>query len=102
MSLFSVLAHNWIMRWRALSSGIDMSEFQVVSSTVCGRCGAGLSPGDLVCPVCGQFVHLQQLMELSGQAQAIEASDPAGAAGIWLECLKLIPPDSQQAMMLRQ
>jgi len=76
---------------------------QLISpETVCPRCQAPLSAADLACPACGLFVHLSRLQELSKEAQSLEPHDAAAAAEAWEDCLTLIPPDSQQAAMLRQ
>jgi Zn-dependent protease len=69
---------------------------------VCVRCGQPLAPDELACPVCGLFVHLPKLHELSQQAQATEGVDPAAAAQIWRQCLTLIPRDSPQTALLSQ
>jgi Zn-dependent protease len=78
-----------------------MSEV-VAPPGLCAQCGATLFPPDLACPVCGQLVHLQRLRVLSEQAQQIEAIDPRAAAGIWRQCINLLPPASPQAAMLSQ
>ena len=76
---------------------------QTVSSPpICAHCGNSLSPGDLACSACGQLVHLEQLQQLSAQAQWLETQNPAAAAAAWRKCLELVPPDSPQADLLRQ
>jgi Zn-dependent protease len=77
-----------------------MSEV-VAPPSVCARCGRLLTPGDLVCPACGLLAHLERLQSLSAQAQSLEHQDPAAAINVWRECLELLPPDSQQADILR-
>jgi Zn-dependent protease len=69
---------------------------------LCPRCGANVPPGELACPTCGLLVHLDQLRELAEQAQFLETQDPAAAAALWRECLQLLPPNSEQSLMLQQ
>jgi Zn-dependent protease len=42
------------------------------------------------------FVHAQELSQLSAQALQLEPINPPAAAGIWRQCLDLIPPDAPQ------
>src|SRR5580704_17000031 len=74
----------------------------VSSPPICARCGNDLAPADLACSACGQLVHLEELQQLSGQAQFLETHDPAAAAAAWRQCLDLVPPESSQADLLRE
>ncbi len=67
----------------------------------CSRCGARLSAQDLACPNGGVLLHGARLQQLAGEAQWQESLNPAQAAAIWNECLRLLPADSQQSAIIR-
>src|SRR5262245_30584697 len=71
------------------------------AEAICPRCGAAVSPQDLACPSCGTLLHGARLQQLAGEAQWQESLNPARAADIWSECLKLLPENSQQAAIIR-
>jgi Zn-dependent protease len=73
----------------------------VSSPPICARCGNALGPTDLTCSACGQLVHLEELTQLSAQAQWLEPQNPTAAAAVWRQCLELVPPESPQADLLR-
>lgn len=68
----------------------------------CGRCGASLAPGALVCSQCQALVHAQRLEELAASARAHEERRELVAAhSDWQAALELIPADSSQAEWVR-
>jgi Zn-dependent protease len=68
----------------------------------CGRCGATLAPGALVCGQCQAMVHAQRLEELAAMARVHEERrEFAAAHSDWQAVLDLIPPDSSQAAWVR-
>jgi Zn-dependent protease len=68
----------------------------------CGRCGAALAPGVLVCGECQALVHAQALAELAASARVHEEhKELAAAHGDWQAALALLPPDSSQAVWVR-
>src|SRR3984957_7986920 len=72
----------------------------VSSPPTCARCGSILAPADLACSACGLLVHVNELQELSHQAQWLEARDRLAAAAVWRRCLELLPSESPQAGMV--
>ena len=68
----------------------------------CGRCGASLTPGALVCSGCQALVHAQRLDELAASARAHEErKEFAAAHEDWQAALALLPSDSSQAAWVR-
>ena len=68
----------------------------------CGRCGASLAPGALVCGQCQAMVHAHRLEELAESARAHEERQELVAAhSDWQAALELIPADSSQAAWVR-
>src|SRR5450631_1080169 len=68
----------------------------------CGRCGAPLAPGALVCSGCQAMVHAQRLEELAASARAHEERKELVAAhDDWQAALELLPLDSSQAAWVR-
>jgi Zn-dependent protease len=68
----------------------------------CGRCGASLAPGVLVCSQCQALVHAQRLEELAASARGHEERRELVAAhSDWQVALELIPADSSQAAWVR-
>src|SRR4051812_29664740 len=60
----------------------------------CPHCGSALAPAALLCPACGQRVYQARLIQLIGDAQRLESVDRFMAAGVWRQCLALLPPES--------
>jgi Zn-dependent protease len=71
-------------------------------TTHCNRCGSLLTPGGLMCPHCGAFVHIDQLNQLTARALQLESTNPIAAIGLWRQCLGLLPADSPQYQSLQQ
>lgn len=68
----------------------------------CGRCGAVLPSGALVCDGCQAMVHTQRLEALAASANAHEARNEWSAAHEdWQAALALLPPESAQAAWVR-
>lgn len=70
--------------------------------TTCRNCGQPLPPGALACPSCGALVYRERLESLSREGMIVEQSDPLRAAEVWAELLRLLPPESQQFVTVRQ
>jgi Zn-dependent protease len=73
---------------------------QPVSSQKCPRCGQDVAPADLECPRCGALAYGPVLERLAAEAQMLEPIDPAAAARLWQQSLRLLPPDSKQHSMI--
>ncbi len=68
----------------------------------CRNCNSELAPGSLVCRHCHTLVHGEQLNRLSANARALEEmEDWNQAREQWLKALELLPPDSTQAIWVR-
>src|SRR5579859_2391154 len=68
----------------------------------CGRCGAPLAPGALVCAQCQAMVHASRLEELASSAHGHEQRRELDAArSDWQSALELLPADSSQAAWVR-
>ncbi|MHB8813322.1 MAG: site-2 protease family protein, partial [Steroidobacteraceae bacterium] len=68
----------------------------------CGRCGASLAPGSLVCPQCQALAHAPRLEELAASARKHEQSlEFVAAQADWQSALELLPADSSQAAWVR-
>jgi Zn-dependent protease len=69
---------------------------------VCPSCRQDLPAEALSCPACRQLVHAGRLDELSRQAKTHEAAASHREAAIaWRQALDLLPPDSNQAVLIR-
>src|SRR5262249_2159642 len=59
-------------------------------------------PDALECPQCRLLVHSYQMEQLAAQARSHEAhGEMQEARECWLACLPLLPPQSQQAVWIR-
>lgn len=71
-------------------------------ATLCPDCGEAWPPAALSCRSCHRLVHAEALEDLAKQARALEASgEPAEAARTWTQALAFLPPESNQAAVLR-
>ncbi len=69
----------------------------------CSQCAAPLSPGALECSQCHTLVRADEVEQWAAHARAREAQgDYQGACQYWLNCLHLLPPQSQHAGWIRQ
>ena len=69
----------------------------------CSRCATPLNPGALECSQCHTLVHADEVEQWAAHARAQEArGDYQGARQYWLNCLQLLPPQSQHAEWIRQ
>ncbi|HZS25840.1 MAG TPA: site-2 protease family protein [Candidatus Angelobacter sp.] len=68
----------------------------------CARCGLPLAYGALECPQCFTLVHADQMEQLAAHARVLEShNDLQAARERWLACLPLLPPQSKQAVWIR-
>jgi Zn-dependent protease len=68
----------------------------------CGRCGAALAPGSLVCGECQALAHGARLEQLAASARRHEESHQLVAARAdWQAALELLPAHSSQAGWVR-
>jgi Zn-dependent protease len=68
----------------------------------CPQCGAAVAPGEPVCRQCGALVHRARLEQLSAEALRLEQVNPGLALDMWMQCLRLLPPDSRQYQMIAE
>lgn len=69
----------------------------------CSRCAQPLSPGALECAQCHTLVRADEMEQWAAHARALEAhGDYQQARQCWLNCLPLLPPQSQHAEWIRQ
>jgi len=72
------------------------------SAILCEGCGDALAPNVLSCQACHQLVHASELEDLAKQARTTEAAGAtADAARLWAQALALLPPESNQAAVVR-
>lgn len=65
----------------------------------CARCGTGMAPSRLSCPVCHCLVYAGELKALAQEAQAAgRAGDGKTELATWRRALDLLPADSKQAL----
>lgn len=71
-------------------------------TTQCKQCGRELVPGTLACSHCLALVHQDQLEQLAAEARRLESNSQfMDARNVWLSALPLLPPDSRQAVWIR-
>lgn len=80
---------------------VTPSEMTQPAEQVCPRCGGPILADSVSCPSCGLLLHGARLQQLAAEAQWQEPRDPARAAAIWNECLRLLPGNSQQTAIIR-
>jgi Zn-dependent protease len=69
----------------------------------CRRCGRELNLGALACDHCHALVYSQELDRLADEAKVLEAKgQPRQAREQWLMGLRLLPPNSTQAIWITQ
>jgi Zn-dependent protease len=74
-----------------------------VTPTHCPRCGTELPPDALACPACKSLIHADTLKRLAGEAEsAARARELLGARNHWEAALRLLPPRSQQHLVVRE
>ena len=79
-----------------------MSSYTSELTQNCARCARPLPPGVLECPQCRTLVHSDRMEQLAAHARSLEAhGDWQEARERWLACLPLLPPQSQQAVWIR-
>lgn len=73
------------------------------AETTCSRCSAQLPSEALVCRFCHTLVHAQELEYLAASAKSFEESrDFLRAEQEWLKALSKLPPDSRQALWIKE
>ena len=79
-----------------------MSTYTPELTQNCARCARPVAPGMLECPQCKTLVHGDEVEQLAAHARLLEAhGEFAQAANRWTACLPLLPPQSQQAVWIR-
>jgi len=74
-----------------------------VTPTNCAQCGTELHVAALACPACHALIHSARLKELAAAAEAAtRAGDVETARSRWTSALELLPPGSQQHVLIRQ
>src|SRR5262249_37085970 len=69
---------------------------------ICKRCSRPLAPGALDCDNCHTLVHADEMDRLAAQARDQEAQGRMLEAHTrWRSILPLLPPDSKQALWIR-
>ena len=69
---------------------------------ICPSCGAEIPPDLLACPGCRQLLHAARLSALAEEAAAAQqAGDVSQALACWRAALELLPPDTNQAALIR-
>jgi Zn-dependent protease len=80
-----------------------VSSFASDLSQTCPRCGGAVQPGALECGQCKTLVRSDEVEQYAAHARSLEAhGDLHQAREYWLACLRLLPPQSQHAVWIRQ
>jgi Zn-dependent protease len=73
-----------------------------LTPTHCASCGTELPPDALACPACASLIHAGTLKQLAAEADvATRAGDLLSARSHWTTALRLLPPHSQQHVVIR-
>ena len=79
-----------------------MSTYTSELTQNCARCARPIAPNMLECPQCKTLVHGDEMEQLAAHARSLEAhGEVAQAIDRWMACLPLLPPQSQQAVWIR-